>query len=113
MSACGACQNTPLAQVLSPDAKYRAIVFERSCGATTDFSQQVSIVSAHSQLPNEFGNAFVAQGIADGALDVKWLSESEVLISYPKSAKVFLNESEIIVVDSLEAPKISIRYESK
>lgn len=68
---------------------------------------------AHSQLPDEFGNAFVAQGIADGALDVKWLSESEVLISYPKSAKVFLNEPEIIVVDSLEAPKISIRYASK
>jgi hypothetical protein len=92
LSACGACQNTPLEQVLSPDAKYRAVVFERSCGATTDFSQQISIVSAQAQLPDESGNAFVAQGIADGALDVKWVSRTKIEITYPKSATVYLNQ---------------------
>ena len=35
------CENQLLSEVLSPDQVYRAIVFQRSCGATTGFSTQV------------------------------------------------------------------------
>jgi len=32
------CANTPIENIASPDKNWKVILFERDCGATTDFS---------------------------------------------------------------------------
>jgi hypothetical protein len=44
------CANEVLSQTVSPDAKMKAVVFQRDCGATTGFSTQVSIIQNSSLL---------------------------------------------------------------
>jgi len=53
------CVNTVVESVASPDNEWSAVLFERSCGATTGFSSQVSVVRSGSALPDRAGNAFV------------------------------------------------------
>jgi hypothetical protein len=76
--------NRELSRVSSPDAEWDAVVFERSAGATTDFSTQVSIVKHQSVLPDGGGNVFIADcnhGVAPAEswggpyAQVRWLSE--------------------------------------
>jgi hypothetical protein len=54
-----ACVNTVVESVASPDDEWSAVLFERSCGATSGFSSQVSVVRTGSALPDRAGNAFV------------------------------------------------------
>lgn len=56
------CVNDMVGQVQSPDGQFKAVIFERDCGATTDFSTQVSIVPTSTPLPDTAGNVFVADG---------------------------------------------------
>lgn len=62
----------------SPSGKLTAISFVRDCGATTDFSSQVSIIPAGQKLKNEAGNAFIAGGKID--LVLQWLSDGTLQI---------------------------------
>jgi hypothetical protein len=65
----GMCGNYIVAQLQSPDAKLKAVLFQRDCGATTDFSTQVSILDSRDSLRNDAGNVFVAEagpGVARG-----------------------------------------------
>jgi hypothetical protein len=67
-------------------------VFERDCGATTASSTQVSVQWRWSVLGS--GNAFVADRLSnDNAVTARWLSDREVEIQYPASARVFRSES--------------------
>jgi invasion protein IalB len=50
------CGNTVLAETSSPDGKYRAITFDRDCGATTNASTQVSVIRSWWYLRNTTGN---------------------------------------------------------
>jgi hypothetical protein len=92
------CANQILKEVSSPAGKMKAVVFERDCGAPTDFSTQVSILRSDQLLPNEGGNVFVADtdhdiapSGADGGpvVEVSWTSESELLVRHDKRARVF------------------------
>lgn len=75
------CGHTLYAELASPDNRYKAIVFERSCGATTDFSTQISILPMTETLPNESGNIFVIAGHPDvHRVKLKWLSNTEIFI---------------------------------
>src|SRR5687767_14406824 len=73
------CANDILSEARSPDGRARAIVFRRSCGATTGFSTQVSVVRGTEPLPNDPGNVFVADPLRseagsapDPAVKVRW-----------------------------------------
>ena len=46
------CANTVSAEHISPDGKLRAVLFERDCGATTNWSSQISILRRTEPLPN-------------------------------------------------------------
>jgi len=59
-SACGVCGNTEVSRLVSPDGRLDAVIFERSCGATTDFTTQISIVRKGDAIANDAGNAFIA-----------------------------------------------------
>lgn len=93
----GGCQNTVLNDVHSPDNLHRAVVFVRSCGATTDFSTNVSIVSGARTVEGA-GNVFTAdtdhgQAIAspNGGPKVaaRWIDARMVEVRYDAHARVF------------------------
>ena len=56
----GVCDNTVVRSEESPDGRFKAVLFERSCGATTGFSSQISVIGREDELGNEAGNVFIA-----------------------------------------------------
>jgi predicted small secreted protein len=95
------CGNEILRVHYSPTKKLKAVVFERDCGATTGFSTQISIMPANSDLPNDGGNAFVADtdhgkspsGPGGGPpVEVEWKGENSLNIIYDNRARVLLRK---------------------
>lgn len=94
----GLCANTPIREAWSPSRSHRVIVFERSCGATTGFSTQVSLLRAADTLANEPGDVFRADtnsGVAPAGpgggpeVRVEWLGETHVRVSHHTKTRVF------------------------
>ncbi len=92
----GGCGNTVVKTARSPDGQLDVVLFERSCGATTGFSTQISIVPA-GDLPDGGGNVFVTDddsGADDRGewggvwADVFWLSDRRLHIDHAPSAGV-------------------------
>ncbi len=98
----GDCDNHELSSVSSPLSGYRAIVFERGCGATVGPSTQVSIVTAPSSLPDGPGNVMVldtnhgqapAENWGGPYVSVTWVSEDHLLIRYDSLARSFRRDT--------------------
>lgn len=92
------CANTVLAEYPSPTGKLKAVVFDRDCGATTDFSTQVSILPSSSSLGNEGGNLFSADtdhrrapSWKSGGPEVRfiWASDANAELQHHQLARVF------------------------
>ncbi|MFZ0814338.1 MAG: hypothetical protein WAM78_02400 [Candidatus Sulfotelmatobacter sp.] len=92
--------------VPSPDGKWDVVLMIRNAGATTDYSTQLSVISAGERVSRELalcrpGNVFIADG-NHGAVavdhrgsmhvDVVWQSPNLVLITFPPRARVFKQE---------------------
>lgn len=97
--ACGdvGCQNTVVNDVHSPDDLHRAVVFARTCGATTDFSTNVSIVNGGATVEGA-GNVFTADSDHGEAIAgpgggpkvaASWIDARTVEVSYDARARVF------------------------
>jgi hypothetical protein len=92
------CGNDVLREIGSPDGQHRAVVFQRDCGATTDFSTQVSILPAGTQLRNEGGNLFVATGAPAGLgggpiVEVSWIRPRLLQVRHHRETRVVRAES--------------------
>jgi hypothetical protein len=96
------CGNDVVAEKFAPDGRKKVVVFQRDCGATTGFSTQASLLGATSRLPARGGNIFVADtchGSAPAAawggprLEVRWISNERVRLSYDASACLFRGET--------------------
>lgn len=94
----GDCGNEPISETPSPDKSLKAVIFQRDCGATTGFSKQVSILPANQSLPNESGNALVADtdhgkapsGPGGGPeVIAEWKSSRELVLRLHPSARTF------------------------
>lgn len=83
----GMCGNTIRAESTSPGGRWKAVVFGRSCGATTSVSTEVSILRVGDDLPNASGNICAVGVFPDVAL--LWLNDRELIIRYPGGAKIF------------------------
>jgi hypothetical protein len=84
------CGNRPVAEYPSPDGALKLEVFERDCGATTGFSMQASLLDVGDPLPNEAGNAFVADS-SDGTgkeLRVRWRGTRALTLEHRSTAHV-------------------------
>jgi hypothetical protein len=99
-----ACGNEVLQEAVSPDRKYKALVFQRDCGATTGFSTQISVISALANLENAQGNLFSADdnhGAAPAGkgggpeVKVEWRSTDELVVLHHASARVFRAERQL------------------
>ena len=98
LGACSdTCGNVEISRILSPDGKHEAVLFQRDCGATTDFSTQISIVQAGSSASGS-GNAFVADNDHGKAragdwggpwAEAKWLAADRLLVRYADKSRIF------------------------
>jgi len=92
------CGNVEVVAIPIAGTKYKVVVFQRDCGATTGFSTQASILDRSSQLKNNGGNIFAADtnhgaapsGPGGGpALRVKVFGPQKIELSYHKNTRVF------------------------
>ena len=95
------CGNQVISKSLSPNDKLVAYVFERNCGATTDYSYQLSILDSDQKLKNKSGNTFRSAQ----RFEIKWGNPYELSVNYPKGAEVFKKKKYM--------GQIKVHYESK
>jgi hypothetical protein len=78
-SAPGLCGNDLLSETPSPSGKLKVVVFERSCGATTGYVKQASVLRAGENLGNDdAGNLATSHGY----WTLKWLTNDQLLVEY-------------------------------
>ena len=56
------CTNGITQQVLSPDERFKAVVFVRSCNTAPGFSSNISILAKNGVLADGPGNLFISDG---------------------------------------------------
>jgi len=100
----GLCQNQIVDELVSPNNKNKAVVFERSCGATTGFSTQISLIKGDHVLGNQGGNVFIADtdhGKAPSAphggpeVILTWLGDRALRVSHHMDARIFVSVNKI------------------
>ena len=75
------CGNEIFSEVYSPDSKFRAVIFQRDCGATTGFTTQISLIFAKNDLQNEGGNIFIVDGHPnDRKIELSWNGPKKLTI---------------------------------
>lgn len=84
------CGNKLVAKSVSPDGRQKFVVFTRSCGSTTGFSTQASILPNHQPLLNEGGNLLAM----DGKFNVLgvWQSATQLSVNGVGSAQIIKQE---------------------
>jgi len=76
------CGNEIIDEVVSPDRKYVASVFERSCGATTPFVRVVSLRTSDTTFDPEDHDNWVFTIRGQPEVSVSWLARDKLRISY-------------------------------
>ncbi len=74
------CKNTIVTTSISPDKKWKVVLFERSCGSTTGYSSQISLLKAGEEISNVGGNIYIAGGLPKG-YSINWQSNSNVILN--------------------------------
>lgn len=84
------CGNDITQKIHSPSGEKVAYVFTRSCGATTGFPPQLSILDKDDKFPNKIGNTFRT----DKDFSIEWLSDKKLRVIYDKSSETYkMNKS--------------------
>jgi hypothetical protein len=120
LSPASDCANQPLSRTPSPDGKLEAVVFQRNCGATTDFSTQVSVVPARQAVPNDAGNVWSGDsdhGQAPSApgggpeIHVTWRDSRHLRLAYDPRVRVFRSTRDVSVQAGIfRSVKVSVEY---
>ncbi len=107
----GMCGNKVINSTDASDHRARVVVFERDCGASTDFSTQVVILRPGEELGDRRGDVFVvdsdhgraAAGPGGGPwVEATWIGPDSILIRFDNQARIF-RQSTIV-------GGISVRY---
>jgi hypothetical protein len=85
-SSSGMCANVEQERLAAPDSLMDLVVFERDCGATTNWSTQVSIVKRGQALRDEPGNLFISEDRA--VVRAAWQSASVAEVRYQRATRV-------------------------
>ena len=83
--SCSPCGNDQIQVESSPDKKNVAIAFVRNCGATTEYSTQVSILKEPGKLTNEAGNILVL--VEKRSLSIGWEGNTKLVVSGSRGLK--------------------------
>jgi hypothetical protein len=82
----GPCENEAVHYISSPGGGYRAVIFYRSCGATTGFVTNVSLLKGLGVVNHsETGTLVVASGKIP--MELNWTSATHLVVTYPSSAE--------------------------
>ena len=99
---CGLCDDEVVQEIEAPEGgAFKALVFVRNCGATTDYASSVCLVSPNAKSPQ--GNAIVftadsnhgaAPSLPNGALPIAvvWVDSSHLRLIYDSRVRVFRSE---------------------
>lgn len=107
----GMCGNKITNELISPNGDLKAITFTRDCGATTDYSTQVSIIGARDELPNDAGNVFVASDQI--ATRIKWLDNESLFITHDPSDKVLHKKRSHSIFAFPFFKNVAVQYQSE
>ncbi len=102
-----------MSEIPNPDKTLKVAIFQRSCGATTGFSTQISVLRISRSLPDDSVNIFVAdtnhgraRSAAWGGPEAKvyWETSRKLVIERQIMARVFKAEKQIdgVVVEYRE-----------
>lgn len=80
----GDCADAVKARARSPDGQYVATVFERDCGATTDFSTHVELRNTDELLTSS-KHVSILTIAGRVTVDVKWRTDRTLLVLFPKA----------------------------
>jgi hypothetical protein len=89
------CDNEVISSRLSPDGQLKAVVFIRSCGATTPVVTEVSVLPADAGMPEGWANAVtlsddpahpVQRSTEAIQVLLKWDSGRRLRVSFPQAA---------------------------
>lgn len=91
---CNPCENTEIKRIASPNGLFDFVLFERNCGATTDFSVQGAILKNGKSLPSNSGNAIIMGSenyINQSNISVypTWINNTEVKIECKEKPQIF------------------------
>ena len=106
------CGTDVFQEAYSLDNEYKVVLFERNCGATTNFSTNLSILRASQDLPNKPGNIFQMDDHPDWTkAEAVWTGDRSILVVYFDGSGVYRQKSEyrnlftIITVEYDEVPR--------
>lgn len=94
------CENSVIPDLVAKgpgNSRLKAVTFQRDCGATTNFSFQVSIVDSSVTVPEGSGNLVVLGAGKHGnpIQAVDWISEHELEVRYSSDARVYKKSSDV------------------
>jgi len=99
------CGNQIVTEQVSPNKKYKAVVYVRDCGATTGFSTQVSILRNNKKLrDDESGNVLTLsdhyygqyKNYYGGAeVKVMWITNNKLLVHFDSKAEAGIKKNKI------------------
>jgi uncharacterized protein YxeA len=79
-------------EVVSPDGKYVAYVFEANGGATTRFTYRLSVLKEGKKLKaGDVGNAFITYD----EFDVEWIDDNTLKVNNIQSINIFKQKMKI------------------
>jgi hypothetical protein len=81
LMSCSPCNDTPKSKATSGDGRLVANVYERNCGATTDFSSMVNVQSTSDKFRADEELLFVVKGRHD--VSATWAGPKTLLITCP------------------------------
>lgn len=82
------CSNTIKAEIASPTGRSVATVFERDCGAPTDYSTSISLRDARDPFDPDQSSARVFTATGQPVIVAKWVGDDTITIDLP-DAPVF------------------------
>lgn len=97
------CYNTPIRSSKAPDGLHTAVIFQRDCGATTDFSTQISVLGNGYGFAGS-GNAFVADADHGAAttgdwggpwVEIEWVTSDHLLVRYARNSRIFEQDEQV------------------
>ncbi len=95
------CSNDIIKEVVSPDGKFVATVFDRNCGATTPYLRIVSLRAAKNSFDAESYNDWVFKIKGQPKVEISWTAIDKLSINYAGSGEA------PTLVDSWKEVKIS------
>lgn len=98
------CGESVLTEIPSPNQAMKAVIYERDCGATTDFATHVSIIAKDATLKKSDRSIFAADTNHSSApngpgggpeVQVRWLNDTRLEIKYSWLARVIQSEMRV------------------